>query len=158
MGLRFQDLSRQRNAGGDASSVAGARHAAKRDTAPATGSGGAHSGNLALGRASGKGESRMSFADLYPDEHESMGSKKLADARAAFAALPRCRCGLLLPCNDCLPTSAVEHIETRMYAGSDPVLPPEMSGAASSLMQAPRNKWLREHDRRAGYVVPREGR
>jgi hypothetical protein len=122
-------------------------------------------GQLTPGRASGKGR----LADKYPDEPEEVrrGRGKIASPAArdryagrmaGYAALPRCRCGLLLPCNDCLPTSAVEHIERRMYAGSDPVLPPDVSGAASTNMQAPRNKWLRSHDRRAGYVVPREGR
>jgi hypothetical protein len=28
--------------------------------------------------------------------------------------LPRCRCGLLLPCNDCLPTNAVDFAAQRM--------------------------------------------
>lgn len=29
---------------------------------------------------------------------------------------PRCRCGLRLPCNDCLPSTATEYAFTRMYA------------------------------------------
>ncbi len=30
----------------------------------------------------------------------------------------RCKCGLRLPCNDCLPPNAAEHAETRMYRES----------------------------------------
>jgi hypothetical protein len=73
----------------------------------------------------------LSLADLYPDEPEHVHGnlsrapiKRTLARRAAraarLAALPRCRCGLLLPCNDCLPTSAVEFAEQRMYAGADP--------------------------------------
>jgi hypothetical protein len=106
----------------------------------------------------------LTFADLYPDGgsvgcHGSPTFKAAQREKQAaeFAALPRCRCGLLLPCDDCLPTSAYEHAATRMTA-ADPTLPPDVSGVSSATMQAKRNKWLREHDKRGGYIVPREGR
>ena len=31
----------------------------------------------------------------------------------------RCRCGLRLPCNECLPTNIIDHIESRMAKQSN---------------------------------------
>jgi hypothetical protein len=105
----------------------------------------------------------LTFADKYPDTGHARGpagsraARVYTEAQArAFAELPRCRCGLLLPCDDCLPATAVEFQAQRMYGGSD-LVPPDVSGMGTVVM-APRTEWLREHDRRAGYVVPREGR
>lgn len=71
------------------------------------------------------------LADLYPDEPILHGEGPLSrgarrpsreaieardELRRQFAALPRCRCGLLLPCYDCLPTTAVEFAELRMVS------------------------------------------
>jgi hypothetical protein len=67
----------------------------------------------------------MSLADDYPDHREPNNgydtprsrrkAKERAEAFAArCAAMPRCRCGLLLPCVDCLPTNAVDFAAQRM--------------------------------------------
>jgi hypothetical protein len=69
----------------------------------------------------------MSLFDDYPDLREGNSGMRpgsdvrriLAERARAFAArvaaMPRCRCGLLLPCVDCLPTNAVDFAAQRMY-------------------------------------------
>lgn len=63
---------------------------------------------------------------LYPDEprlnlgYRGPHARALQEARTArfkleVAEMQRCRCGLLLPCDDCLPTTAAAFIDRRMY-------------------------------------------
>lgn len=71
--------------------------------------------------------------NAYPDLREGTSGMKprsdrerlLAERRAWFdaqvKAMPRCRCGLLLPCGDCLPTNAVDFAEQRMQHGTSMV-------------------------------------
>jgi hypothetical protein len=76
----------------------------------------------------------MSFADDYPDECATYNRRTKAgkipwaeyvrlhaERTAAIAAKPRCRCGLMLPCDDCLPTDAASFARDRMH--HEPKLP-----------------------------------
>ena len=76
----------------------------------------------------------MSLADDYPDLREGNNgydtprSRREAKERAAAfaarcAAMPRCRCGLLLPCVDCLPLHAVDFAAQRMQHGTSMITP-----------------------------------
>lgn len=68
---------------------------------------------------------RRKRSDRSPMELAYPDSRVREDARgaparqrtedAAFADMPRCRCGLLLPCGDCIPEHAPEFMEQRMF-------------------------------------------
>ena len=61
-----------------------------------------------------------------------------------------CRCGLLLPCNDCLPTDVATFQTERMRSGGG-LEAPDAPILTAKELAAPRTKWLREHDEGAGY-------
>ena len=100
----------------------------------------------------------VTFAERYPDAPEvphgncrnAARGQELHDARMAeFAAMPRCRCGLLLPCNDCLPATLDVFMAERMRTGG--LEAPDAPTLTAAELHAPRTKWLREHDEGAGY-------
>ena len=72
---------------------------------------------MKLGRR--KHSEMSAMFQAYPDSRlrgDNFTTKGMRNAEAAkFAELPRCRCGLLLPCNDCLPEHAPEFQEQRMF-------------------------------------------
>ena len=93
----------------------------------------------------------MTFAQRYPHYEPRADGKLGAVGRefdARVAAMPRCKCLLLLPCNDCLPRDAAEMAERMGTGGLEAPDAPVLTAAE---MRAPRTKWLREHDEGAGY-------
>ena len=95
----------------------------------------------------------MTFAQRYPHYEPRADGKLGAVGRefdARVAAMPRCRCGLLLPCNDCLPTDVATFQAERMRTGGG-IEAPDAPVLTAAEMRAPRTKWLREHDEGAGY-------
>lgn len=61
----------------------------------------------------------------------------------------RCRCGLRLPCNDCLPDNAVEFMQTRMRATS---LWPVVQDA-SGVGRVEPSKYLKEKDHAVRFAL-----
>lgn len=108
----------------------------------------------------------LAMEALYPDSHcltadttygKSPAARARAKAEAArFAALPRCRCGVLLPCNDCLPTDAVTFQDERMFQ-PDSTLPEGGAGLNSVEMQRT-PAYLKEKDAQSATSYARTGR